>query len=253
MLFTPTTKCPIQCRYCFRKNELHTSIDLFKAQFEQTLDYIGNHSEIDEIIFTGGDPFILNDSKISDYLNAFAQIPHVKTIRFHTRFGAILPHRFTPKLIKTLGSFNEQFEKIIIAFHLNHIDEMTNTFKEVCSKLREQNIELLSQTVLLKEVNNSSDTLKTLFETIDQFKIRPYYLHHPDLAKGAMHFYLSLEEGRRIYLELRKKLSGWNIPQYMIDVPQGYGKVWAFDPQFNPEKELIKGADNQNHWYPNLQ
>jgi len=229
------------------------ALELFKSKFEQTIAYLKEHCEIEEIIFTGGDPFILSDTKIENYLEAFAQISHIKIIRFHTRFGSILPQRFDNSLIRILSKFSDRFQKLLIAFHINHVDELSDEFRKVCLELKKQNIELLSQTVLLKGVNDESETLKTLFEKLDHFQIRPYYLHHPDLVKGAMHFYLSLERGRQIYLELRKKLSGWNIPHYMLDVPQGHGKVWAFDPEFNPQSELIKGVDNKNHWYPNLQ
>ncbi len=237
VLFTATSVCPVHCRYCFRKNELTPTDEIFGQDFEKTLDYLSEHKEITEIIFTGGDPLTLSDQKLDRYLEAFSQIPHVKDIRFHSRYPVILPERIDGDFIVLMNKWSRHFRNVTIAVHANHIDEFSCGSKAALKLLAGSNIQLLSQTVLLKGVNDSREALAQLIELFLNHKVRPYYLHHPDQVRGGMHFYLSLEEGRRIYQELRKTLPGWAIPQYVIDVPGGFGKT----PAFNPETHSFSG------------
>ena len=235
-LFIPTTKCPINCRYCFRKNELSTN-DFFHPDWNQTVAYLEEHTEIEELIFTGGDPFILSDEKIDSYLLAFSKIPHIKWVRFHTRTPIVMPERLTLNLKDTILKYKDSFKKMTLVLHINHADEMTPLFIENLKKFQDPSLVWLSQTVLLKDVNNEVIILKNLFEKLSEINISPYYLHHPDQVKGAMHFYLSIEEGRKIYSKLRDLLPGWLIPQYIIDIKGGFGKV----PLFNPESFSFSG------------
>lgn len=228
-LFTPTTVCPVHCRYCFRKNELNSGEDFFSPDFEKTLNYLKNHPEISEIIFTGGDPLTLSDEKISYYLKEFSQIPSIKDIRFHTRYPVILPQRITDEFTYTLRTFTSHFRTISIAIHCNHREEIGVESKESILKLTE--FHLLSQTVLLKGVNDNQSELLKLFNLFLELGIRPYYLHHPDQVKGGMHFYLPLKTGRKLYHSLRNLLPGWALPHYVIDIPQGYGKISAINPE----------------------
>lgn len=223
-LFIPTKVCPIICRYCFRKNELYNPEVFNTSDFENTLRYLNEHSEIEEIIFSGGDPFILSDNKIEFILSEFSKISHIKYIRFHTRFLTILPERFTDSLSNILKINAEKFRSINLVFHINHADEIDEQVKESLLKLKSTQCSLLSQTVLLKNVNDDEDTLKHLFMKLYENGIRPYYLHHPDQAKGTKHFYLSLEEGRKIYTTLKKSISTWALPHYVIDNEDGSGK-----------------------------
>jgi lysine 2,3-aminomutase len=238
VLFMPTTVCPVMCRYCFRKNELQENLDLFSADFEKTLNYLKAHNEINELIFSGGDPLILTNEKIDFYLNEFSKITHLKYIRFHTRTPVILPERITSNLIEVFNRYKKSFSRFIINIHINHTEELLPNVIEAIESLNEANIELMSQTVLLKNVNDNLLELKNLFETLTDLNIRPYYLHHPDPVKGGEHFRLTLEEGRKLYGQLRKSLSGWSIPQYVIDIPEGFGKV----PAFNPENISFSGS-----------
>jgi lysine 2,3-aminomutase len=230
-LFTPTSICPINCRYCFRKNELNPTEEIFLADFDLTLSYLKNHPEIKELIFTGGDPLTLSNDKIKKYLEAFCQIPSIRDIRFHTRFPVILPERIDFEFIQILSDFRNKFRTLSVAIHVNHEDELDSFVKSRIRDLALSNVQLLSQTVLLRGVNDSVIALTNLFNTLLDLNIRPYYLHHPDQVKGGLHFYLPLEFGRKIYSQLRDMMPGWALPQYVIDIPQGKGKVSAFNPE----------------------
>lgn len=224
-LFLPIINCPVICRYCFRKNELDTKNfegDLFSPDTESTLNYLHNHPEIEEIIFSGGDPFIMGDAKIEAYLNLFSTVPTLKFIRFHTRVPVTLPKRITERLINILKKFSKRYD-ISVAIHCNHIEEITANEERAIEKLK-PSAQLLSQTVLLKGINDDAQTLSHLYKKFHELKIRPYYLHHPDKVKGGMSFYLEQHEGLEVYKKLRHLIPGWMLPQYVVDHPEGLGK-----------------------------
>jgi len=187
--------------------------------------YLHDHSEIDEIIFTGGDPLVLSDSKLKHWLDFFKSISSIKIIRFHTRMPVIIPHRVDNDFCNLIESYTRHFDQIIFVIHSNHTDEWSEGFDEACKKLNKLPITLLSQSVLLKEVNDNALLLKDLFYGLSKRGIHPYYLHHPDPVKGAMHFTISLEKGYSIYSELKKIVSGWALPKYVLETPNGGGKV----------------------------
>ncbi len=236
-LFTPTTVCPVHCRYCFRKNELNQGDEIFQQDFMETLSYLRDHPEISEIIFTGGDPLTLSNERLEKYLLAFAEIPSLRDIRFHTRYPVILPERIDSGFLGLMTNFSKIFRTLTIAIHVNHESEFDAQNILAIQKLTNSPLQLLSQTVLLKGINDSKTALVALYTKLVELKIRPYYLHHPDQVKGGMHFYLPLETGRELYHSLRKELPGWAIPQYVIDIPGGFGKV----PAFNPETSSFSG------------
>lgn len=236
-LFTPTTICPVHCRYCFRKNELNANDELFKQDFTKTLNYLSNHPEIAEIIFTGGDPFTLSNDKLEKFLMAFSEIKSVKDIRFHTRYPVILPNRIDHGLMRILTTASEKFRTVSVAIHANHEKEFDPESGQAIFNLFKTGVQLLSQTVLMKDVNDTKEALLNLFQTFIELKIRPYYLHHPDRVKGGMHFYTSLQRGRELYHALRNELPGWALPQYVIDIPGGHGKTLAY----NPESTVFSG------------
>lgn len=230
-LFTPTTICPVHCRYCFRKNELNTSDEIFQHDFVKTLEYLKAHPEITEIIFTGGDPLTLSDQKIEKYLEAFADTGTIRDVRFHTRYPVILPTRIDDDFLELLDRASKKFRTVSIVIHANHAKEFDDKNKKVIAKLAQTRAQVLSQSVLLAGVNDSVSSLLDLFELLIELKVRPYYLHHPDRVKGGMHFYIPLQKGRELYLLLRKNLPGWAIPHYVIDLPGGEGKISAMNPE----------------------
>lgn len=231
LLFTPTSLCPIACRYCFRKNELSSQDPLFDPDFSATLLYLQNHPEVCEIIFSGGDPLVLSDEKLKFYLESFQQFPHIKYIRFHSRTPIVLPSRITLSFLSLLKNFQKNFQKIQLVIHVNHRDELYPEVEAGLQQLYHHGIEILAQTVLLRGVNDTLPDLIQLFTALVDMNIRPYYLHHPDRVKGGMHFYLPLEKGRELYAGLKDNLPGWAIPHYMLDIPGGEGKIWAFNPE----------------------
>lgn len=244
-LFTPTSVCPVLCRYCFRKNELSPQDEIFAPEFQETLRYLKAHPEITEIIFTGGDPLTLSNEKIAFYLEAFADISHIKDIRFHTRYPVILPVRLDSGFSELITRFASHFRTLTLAIHANHIDEFDEESDAAIRRLTTLPLQILTQTVLMRGVNDESETLLNLFEHFLDLKIRPYYLHHPDPVKGATHFMLGLEEGRRIYATLRSRLPGWAIPQYIVDVPGGAGKIQAFNPEsFAYSGQILSSSGN---------
>ncbi len=230
-LFTGTNVCPVHCRYCFRKNELNQKDEIFAPEFELTLKYLKEHPEISEIIFTGGDPFTLSNEKLDFYLTAFAKISTIKDIRFHTRYPVILPERIDSGLLKVLRESAKNFRTVSVGIHSNHVSEFDEEAKAAIGALKTLPIQLLSQSVLLKGINNNLETLIELMTLFLDLGIRPYYLHHPDRVRGGMHFYAPLTEGRKLYAALRQNLPGWAIPHYVIDLPGGHGKISAFNPE----------------------
>lgn len=237
LLFFPTTVCPVQCRYCFRKNELHNGDELFKPNFEGVRTYLFEHPEVEEIIFSGGDPLMLSNEKLSQCLDEFAALK-VPMIRFHTRMPVITPNRMDGEFFALLERASNQFDVVSIVIHLNHEDEITPEFVEKMSAFRTLKVHWLSQSVLLKGVNDSAQSLAALFKKLLKSGIKPYYLHHPDLVRGGMHFWLSIEEGRQIFASLRDLLPGHGIPTYMLDIPGGHGKT----PIYNPETIEFSGS-----------
>lgn len=230
-LFLPTTFCPVQCRYCFRKNELHEPDELFVSKMESTIQYLEKNSQIEEIIFSGGDPLILSDSKLDSLVTEISKISHIKYLRFHSRVPVSLAERITPTLLSLLEKWADSFDALTLVIHTNHFSEIEAKEKEVLGLLRRLPLHLLSQSVLLKGVNDNLSELSNLFKGLSSLGVKPYYLHHPDRAKGTEHFWLSLEEGRKIYHKLKTQLPGWMIPHYILDLPNGEGKTLAFNPQ----------------------
>ena len=227
-LFLPTTRCPVLCRYCFRKNELNRPDEMFSPEPERTERYLLDHPEIEEIIYSGGDPFILSNQKLRESLEMFSRIPSLKYLRFHTRTPVVLPWRFEDgELLRLLGEMARRFELVTITTHLNHAEEVEPEVEGTHEKLRNLSLHLTSQSVLLRGVNDSVSALKELFVRIVSMGVTPYYLHHPDRVLGGGHFYVSRQEGRDIYTRLRRESAGQILPHYVVELPHGEGKVLA--------------------------
>lgn len=236
LLFFPTSVCPVQCRYCFRKNELHHGDELFKQNLLGVREYLKQHPEVEEVIFSGGDPLMLSNEKLKTYLEEFRAL-NISMVRFHTRMPVITTNRLDEDFYRLMQTYAKQFDVMTIVIHLNHADEITPEFEARMEKFRTLNIHWLAQSVLLKGVNDQVESLKRLFLHLLKIGIRPYYLHHPDLVRGGMHFWLPIEEGRRLYAKLRDQLPGHAIPHYVLDLPGGHGKT----PVFNPESLAFSG------------
>ncbi|QQG43892.1 MAG: KamA family radical SAM protein [Candidatus Roizmanbacteria bacterium] len=217
-LLNLTTNCSLHCRFCFRKHLLKEGKYIENSD---CIKYIKEHEKIWEVILSGGDPFMLDNYTLSEVLINLRQIKHIKMIRFHTRTPVVYPQRMTPALIKLLNNALPYS----IVFHINHPREISKEFIKIVSKLRKKTSLLLSQTVLMKDINNDPKILEELFKKLAEIGIKPYYLHHPDLVRGTHHFRVSIEDGKRIMKKLQENLSGICLPEYVVYLPKGGGKL----------------------------
>ena len=216
--------CPVYCRFCFRREMVGPEADanLTGAEIEAALAYIGAHPEIWEVILTGGDPFVLSPRRIEEITRALSVIGHVKIIRWHTRVPVVAPERVTSELVAALTATRK---RVIIALHANHPRELTAAARAAIARLVDVGIPLLSQTVLLRGINDSADTLEDLMRAFVDLRVKPYYLHHGDLAPGTAHFRTTIAAGQDLMRELRRRLSGVALPTYVLDLPGAHGKV----------------------------
>jgi lysine 2,3-aminomutase len=195
---------------------------LTPADFDRAVGYIAAHPEIWEVIMTGGDPLILSPRRIAEVTDRLAAIPHVKIVRWHTRVPVTDPARVTDEMVAALQS---ACVATWVAVHANHPREFAPEARRAIARLTEGGIALVSQSVLLKGVNDSVETLEALMRSFVENGIKPYYLHHPDLAPGTSHFRLTIDQGMALMAQLRARLSGLAMPAYMLDIPGGFGKV----------------------------
>ena len=224
VLFKVVAACPVYCRFCFRREMIGPGREnaLTPADFDRAIGYIAAHPEIWEVILTGGDPLILSPRRIAEVTDRLAAIPHVKIVRWHTRVPVTDPARVTDEMVAALQS---ACVATWIAVHANHPREFSSEARRAIARLTEGGIALVSQSVLLKGVNDSVETLEALMRGFVENGIKPYYLHHPDLAPGTSHFRLTIDQGMALMTQLRARLSGLAMPAYMLDIPGGFGKV----------------------------
>ena len=224
VLFKPTGVCPVYCRYCFRREKVgpqngHTlSSDERKAAYQ----YIAADPRIWEVIVTGGDPFILSPRRIQEITRTLAAIEHVKIVRWHTRVPVVQPNTLTQEFVSALRA--DQITTYV-ALHANHAREFTPQARCAISRIVDAGIPMLSQTVLLRGINDNVETLCDLMRTFVENRIKPYYLHHLDRAPGTAHFRVPLETGRSLVSALQGTVSGTCQPTYILDLPGGHGKV----------------------------
>jgi lysine 2,3-aminomutase len=221
-----TNNCSMYCRFCFRKNLMNeVEEDLYSGDFAPALAYLQKHPEIEELILSGGDPWVLSDNKLKELLEFFAQgLPRLKRLRFHTRVPVTLPSRVTPGLIDALNVGKMPWLTFVVT-HYNHPRELTPEAQAAIELLRGSGIVLLNQSVLLKGVNDSAEILRELFVGLGNWGVLPYYLHHCDRVAGAEHFRINLSQGRKIWQQLRGTLPGYLLPEYVLEVPGGGGKI----------------------------
>lgn len=226
VLLMPTLSCPVYCRYCFRRDRVGRAAGAPNADdLETAYRYIEDRPAIREVILTGGDPLSLSDAKLAMIIARLNTIPHLNNIRIHTRVPVALPGRVTDGLVAALQSDIP----VWMALHANHVRELTDDVAAACDRLTRGGIPLLSQTVLLKGVNDSVETLTELMRRLIALKVKPYYLHHPDRARGTAKFRLTLAEGRALVAALRGTISGLCQPTYVVDIPGGHGKAPSQD------------------------
>jgi lysine 2,3-aminomutase len=215
--------CAVYCRFCFRREMVGPGRKhaLTPAELDRALAYIRGHAEIWEVILTGGDPLVLSPRRLQAVIGQLSAIPHVKVLRLHTRVPVVDPARMTPALIRAITSFGKA---AYVVLHVNHARELTSEARAACARLADAGVPLLSQSVLLKGVNDDAQVLGELMRSLVECRIKPYYLHHGDLAPGTAHLRSSIEEGQALMRGLRGDYSGLCQPTYVLDIPGGHGK-----------------------------
>ena len=220
-LFLVSDKCAMYCRFCTRKRKFKSPMDVSKKAINLGLKYIESHPEIRDVLISGGDPFMLSDDEIEYILHGVRAIKHVEIIRIGTRIPCVLPQRITKKLVSIL----KKYHPLYINVHFNHPKEVTHKATRALTLLADAGIPLGSQTVLLKGVNDDSTVMKELMHKLLLARERPYYILADDLVYGTEHFRTTLEKGTEIVDSLRGWTSGLAVPQFILDLPGGGGKV----------------------------
>jgi lysine 2,3-aminomutase len=214
--------CAVYCRFCFRREMVGPGRGgLSPKALAVALDYIRTHPQIWEVILTGGDPLILSSRRLNAVMTELAAIEHVKVLRTHTRVPVVAPERVSAALVRALR-VNEKASYVVL--HANHPRELSKKARAACARLIDAGIPMLAQTVLLRGVNDDAQTLGALMRTLVECRIKPYYLHHADLAPGTAHLRTTIAEGQTLMRALHGRTSGLCQPAYVLDIPGGYGK-----------------------------
>jgi len=221
VLFLVSNHCAMYCRYCTRKRKVGRSAAVTYDSIKEGIKYIADTKAIREVVMSGGDPLMLEDEELREILYKLRLISHVEILRIHTRIPCAMPERINEDLTEMLRTFHPLY----INIQFNHPDEITPESREACLMLADAGIPLGSQTVLLRGVNYKSEIMIRLMRELLKIRIKPYYLHHPDIVKGTGHFRVSIIEGLNILKDLYGGISGIGIPHYMLDLPGGGGKI----------------------------
>lgn len=221
-LVTLTSMCPVYCRHCTRKREWHKGGWVRKPhELDSIYTYITRHQEIRDVILSGGDPFILSNSKLGEVLRNLRNIPHVEIIRIGTRCPVVLPQRIDKGLISVL----HEYRPIWVNTHFNHPNEITEESRAACDRILCAGIPVNNQSVLLKGINDDAKTMTTLCQRLLKIGVRPYYLFQCDPVRGTGHLRTSIEKGLEIIKKMRGYTSGLAVPLFVVDGPEGQGKV----------------------------
>jgi lysine 2,3-aminomutase len=252
VLFLITGFCSTYCRYCTRshmvakKDKSHFSLKELAPAF----NYIRQHTEVRDVLLSGGDPLTISEEKLFAILDELKTIPHVEMIRIGTKVPVVLPQRITVSFVERL----KKYHPLWMSIHFTHPDELTPEVKEACTRLADAGIPLGSQTVLLKGINDNVETMKYLMQGLLKIRVRPYYLYQCDPIPGSAHFRTSVEKGLEIIKGLRGHTSGYAVPHYVIDAPGGGGKIPLL-PEYYMGRDaegnvLLKNYEENTYIYP---
>ena len=247
-LFLTTSQCGMYCRFCTRKRKVGNSDKISMRQLESAFKYLEQHTEIRDVIMSGGDPLMLTDTMLEKILQRLRKIPHIEIIRLGTKMPCVLPQRITPKLCEMI----KKYHPIYINTHFNHPWEITPESTKACGMLADAGCPVSNQAVLMKGVNDDPDVMKELFTKLLKIRVRPYYLYMADETKGANHFRTSLDKGLEIMFKLRGNTSGLAIPHFVIDAPGGGGKIPVL-PQYvlhrDDDRIVMRNYKNEVYVY----
>lgn len=244
-LFLVTDRCAAYCRYCTRSRLVSNSQGYdFHPQIEQAFEYLEKTPQIRDVLISGGDPLLLSDKKIDYLLNRLQAIEHIEFVRIGSRIPVFLPQRITPELCNIFL----KYEPLWMSIHVNHPNECTEELKEATGRLARAGVPLGNQSVLLRGVNDDVATMKELVHRLLQMRVRPYYLYQLDAITGSSHFKVDIRKGIEIIQGLRGHTTGYAIPQYVIDAPQGGGKI-PINPDYvecvNDDEIVLKNFEGK--------
>ncbi|MDE1973717.1 MAG: lysine-2,3-aminomutase-like protein [Hyphomicrobiales bacterium] len=246
VLLKVVNACAVYCRFCFRREMIGPGRGgLSPKALDAALRYIAAHPAIWEVILSGGDPLILSARRLKDVVARVAGIGHVKVIRLHTRMPAVAPERVDAACVRALRA---RGKATFVVLHVNHARELTEKTRAACARLIDAGIPMLSQSVLLRGVNDDPETLGALMRTLVECRIKPYYLHHADLAPGTAHMRTDIAEGQEVMRALRGRYSGLCQPTYVLDIPGGYGKS-PIGPNY-VAAGTVEDFSGRRHIYP---
>ena len=239
--------CAVYCRFCFRREMVGPGRGaLSRAALAAALDYIRATPQIWEAILTGGDPLILSARRLKGIIAELAAIDHVKVIRLHTRLPIAAPDRVTPALARALRSGKATF----VVVHANHPRELTGAARTAIARFVDAGIPVLSQSVLLRGINDDAETLGALMRSLVECRVKPYYLHHADLAPGTSHMRTSIAEGHDLMRALHGRYSGLCQPAYVLDIPGGHGKSPIGPSYLGADAATVEDFNGRRHVYP---
>jgi len=242
VLFKLVHVCAVYCRFCFRREMVGPGKETALAQgaYQNALDYVRSHPEIWEVILTGGDPLMLSPRRLAEVMADIAAIDHVRIVRLHTRVPVADPARISRDMIAAL---KVRGATVWVALHANHARELTQKARAACAAIIDGGIPMVSQSVLLRGVNDNAAALEGLMRAFVECRIKPYYLHHGDLAPGTAHLRTSLQHGRELMRALRGRISGLCQPDYVLDIPGGHGKSPVGPDYVSPADSLSRDRE----------
>src|SRR4051794_26633235 len=239
--------CAVYCRFCFRREMVGPGKQMLAPdKLDAAIAYLRAHPEIWEVILTGGDPLVLSARRLTEIIKRIAAVEHVRIVRFHTRLPVVAPDKITPALIRAMRAHGKT---TYVALHANHPRELTPAARAACARIIDAGIPMVSQSVLLRGVNDDVDTLSALMRAFVECRIKPYYLHHGDLAPGTAHFRTTIAQGQALMRALRGRVSGLAQPTYVLDIPGGYGKVPVGPSYVDPIGRRIEDINGEKRAY----
>jgi len=252
VLLKITHVCAVYCRFCFRREMVGPNKPnaLSPEALARAFDYIRGDKNIWEVILTGGDPLVLSPRRLRAVMDALRAIDHVKVVRIHTRVPVADPLRITSELVRAIKASGKA---TYVAVHVNHSRELSASVREGLARLADAGIPLLSQTVLLRDVNDTPDVLGALMRALVECRIKPYYLHHGDLAPGTSHLRTDIATGQKLMRDLHGRLSGLCQPAYVLDIPGGHGKSPigpSYLTQGGEGDAVVEDFNGRRHVYP---
>ena len=240
--------CAVYCRFCFRREMIGPGRGgLSPRALDAALDYIRAQPRIWEVILSGGDPLVLSARRLKDVMARLAAIEHVEVIRVHTRAPVVAPERISAALVRALRA---REKATFVILHINHPRELTEKSRAACARLVDAGIPMLSQSVLLRGINDDVDTLGALMRMLVACRVKPYYLHHADLAPGTAHLRASIGEGQALMRALRGRYSGLCQPAYVLDIPGGHGKSPIGPNYLSEDGATVEDFNGRRHAYP---